>query len=592
MIATELITRRTGSIEPKSFDAATQTLDVCFSTGSEVIRSDFEGEYIERLSMSPESVDLSQLRGAPVLDNHDRFSGVSAVLGVVEEAKVDGVRGMARIRLSSRPELEGFRQDVKDGIVRSISAGYSVEKWEISKRPDGMRIKTAMRWTPKEISFTALGADPGAKTRTQENGMTITHADKIRTLAAATGVPVQFAENLLQRNLPEAEARSAVLHEAARLSPVVDNIRTNAQVTRENSPDWMARAAGEALYARVAPGFKPSEHARQFAGRRFADIARLLLVERGLPSFGSDAEVITRSLNSTSDLANVVAVLAGKIAGAAYEAAPSGVRVVCKQGTPHNDFRGRNIVKRGELPMLEKVNESGEFRRGSVVDDKQGYKVETFGKVFGMTRQLLVNDDLGVLADIASGWGLASLEFENQQLVDTLTLNTGGGPKLSDNKNLFHADHGNLAASGGAISDTTLSAGRLALRSQKGLSGQVPINAQPKYLLVPAALETAAEKWLAPLVPAQASNVNPFSGENRMELVVDPRLDAKSITRWYIFADPVLLPVVEFAYLAGFEGLQVETRNGFDVDGVEIKARLDFGAGAVDHRGAFANPGA
>jgi hypothetical protein len=36
----------------------------------------------------------------------------------------------------------------------------------------------------------------------------------------------------------------------------------------------------------------------------------------------------------------------------------------------------------------------------------------------------------------------------------------------------------------------------------------------------------------------------------------------------------------------------VETRNGFDVDGVEIKARLDFGAGGIDHRGAYMNPGA
>ena len=54
----------------------------------------------------------------------------------------------------------------------------------------------------------------------------------------------------------------------------------------------------------------------------------------------------------------------------------------------------------------------------------------------------------------------------------------------------------------------------------------------------------------------------------------------------------MLWPVIEYAYLQGFEGLQVQTQVGFDTDGVEIKARLDFGAGGVDFRGAFRNPGA
>ena len=40
------------------------------------------------------------------------------------------------------------------------------------------------------------------------------------------------------------------------------------------------------------------------------------------------------------------------------------------------------------------------------------------------------------------------------------------------------------------------------------------------------------------------------------------------------------------------EGAYIETRNGFDVDGVEIKCRLDFGAKAIDWRGLYKNPGA
>jgi hypothetical protein len=108
--------------------------------------------------------------------------------------------------------------------------------------------------------------------------------------------------------------------------------------------------------------------------------------------------------------------------------------------------------------------------------------------------------------------------------------------------------------------------------------------------VVPATLETTAEKYLASIYPAQAANVNPFAG--KLTLIVDPRLDAKSATRWYVAADPMLFPSIEFAYLAGSEGVQVETRAGFEVDGIQIRARLDFGAGALDYRGIYANPGA
>jgi len=110
----------------------------------------------------------------------------------------------------------------------------------------------------------------------------------------------------------------------------------------------------------------------------------------------------------------------------------------------------------------------------------------------------------------------------------------------------------------------------------------------PKNLLVPPALETVAEKWLATIAPATAADVNPFSGA--MSLVVEPRLS--SATRWYVTADPGEIDGLEFAYLSGNEGPQVESRSGWDVDGVEIRAILDFGAGFIDHRGWFQNAGA
>lgn len=582
-----LLTRR-ADFEPATFDEAGRTIEVVFSTGAEVLRYDFEGSYFERLDMTAEAVDLSQLRGAPVLNNHDRFSGVEAVLGVVETASVDGTRGVARLRFGQRPEIQGIVADIRGGIIRSVSAGYSVERWETTKRADGARVKTAKRWTPKEISFTPMGADPKAKTRSHHM-----HEDQIRSIAAAVGVPAAFADELIQRGAPIEDARAAIVREAARSVPPIDG-RAAATVTRETSPEQLTRAAADALLVRVNPSHQPEapELTRGFLGRRFSDIARELLRVRGQNVMGADAEILTRSLQTTSDLANIVGTFANKTAAVAYQAAPAGVRNVFRQGPPHADFKGRNIIRRGEMPALEKINEKGEVKRGGVIDGRESYAIGSYAKSFGVTFQTLVNDDLGLLADVAAGWGLAAAEWQNGFLVDLLSANAGGGPKLADAKNLFHADHANLAGSGAVISDTTLSAARLAMRTMKGLNGTVAINVVPRYLLVPAALETAAEKYLATIYPAQAAQVNPFGGNNRLELIVDPRLDAKSATRWYVFADPAQLPSLEYAFLSGYEGLQVESRNGFDVLGVEIRAVMHFGAGGVDHRGAFMNPGA
>ena len=198
-----------------------------------------------------------------------------------------------------------------------------------------------------------------------------------------------------------------------------------------------------------------------------------------------------------------------------------------------------------------------------------------------------MNDDLGAFADLARRMGQAAAETEARILVTLLESGSGNGPTMSDGKALFHTQHGNKATTGAAISDATLSAARLALRTQKGIEDRT-IRATPRNLLVPPALETTAEKWLASIAPATAADVNPFSG--LLSLVVEPRLS--SATRWYVTADPGEIDGLEFAYLSGAEGPQVESRSGWDVDGVEIRVILDFGAGFIDHRGWYMNPGA
>ncbi|MBK5927229.1 prohead protease/major capsid protein fusion protein [Rhodobaculum claviforme] len=597
-----LLTRR-ATLTPATADPEARTVEVIWSTGAPVRRRDMAGPYIERLSLDPQAVDLSRLESASVLDAH-RQTAVRDVLGSVRSAAVDGKRGTAVIQFSARPEVEPVWQDVLAGILRHVSVGYSVEDWAETTE-NGARVLTAVRWTPHEISLVPTPADPGAHIRmeTEMTDMTTTLAQpeapttearaeanaEIRSIARIAGLDQSWIEGQIDGGAdPDTARRAAFEALAKRSAPPIRTEQVRVEMgDSQDDPALRARQMGEALYARINPRHELSEPARRYAYSTPVDMAKELLTLRGESTMAlSPASLVTRALHTTSDFPIILGDTVGRVLRDAYQAAPSGIRRLGRQTTAR-DFRAVNKIMLGEAPLLEKLNEHGEIKAGTMAEAREAYKVETWARKIGITRQVLVNDDLGAFADLARRMGQAAAETEARILVTLLEAGSGNGPTLSDGKTLFHADHGNKAGTGAAISDATLSAARLALRTQKGIEDRT-IRVTPRNLLVPPALETTAEKWLASIAPATAADVNPFSGS--LSLMVEPRLS--SATRWYVTADPGEIDGLEFAYLSGAEGPQVESRSGWDVDGVEIRVILDFGAGFIDHRGWFMNAGA
>jgi hypothetical protein len=230
------------------------------------------------------------------------------------------------------------------------------------------------------------------------------------------------------------------------------------------------------------------------------------------------------------------------------------------------------------------MTESGELKHGSFEERKETYEVKTFGKMFALSREAITNDDLGAFAQAATIMGRAAAETEAQLFAALINSN----PDMADSEPVFHSSHGNLAAAGAAPSVTTLDEGRLAMRSQLDYDGETPLAAAPTYILASPKRETAIEQLLvATINPTQATETNPFHG--KLTPLIDPRLDADP---WYLFADPGLVPVLEHAYLHGKSGPSVEMQPGWNTLGQEFRVYMDFGAGVVDPRGAFKNPGA
>ncbi|UFM64017.1 Mu-like prophage major head subunit gpT family protein [Paracoccus sp. MA] len=399
-----------------------------------------------------------------------------------------------------------------------------------------------------------------------------------------------FADDLIQRGVSIDEARRLILDQVAAKA---DETRTfpyvsiplggrDATVTRRE-------AISNALLHRYSPTLFPLEDAaREYRGMTLMELARESLETAGASTRGlSRDEVATRALHSTSDFPEILAAVTNKTLRQAYEAYPRTFPLFCRQVLA-TDFKAMHRVQLGEAPQLLKVGESGEFKRGTLGESKESYRIETYGRVVAITRQVLINDDLDAFTRIPAMYGNSIAQLESDVVWDIVTSN----PAMADGTALFHATHKNLAGSGAALGVDSVGLARAAMRKQTGLDKKTVLNIRPAFLIVPAALELKAEQLVAQnLVPAQSGNVVPQSIRT-LSPIAEPRLDAASETAWYLAASPNQIDTIEYAYLEGQQGAYIETRNGFDVDGVEIKCRLDFGAKAIDWRGLYKNPGA
>lgn len=187
--------------------------------------------------------------------------------------------------------------------------------------------------------------------------------------------------------------------------------------------------------------------------------------------------------------------------------------------------------------------------------------------------------------------GRAAARTVEADVYALLALNSGAGPTMGDGKALFHADHGNITT-GAAITMAALDLDRVAMASQKDVSGNDYLDLRPAVLLVPIGLGGTArsinDAQYDPDTANKLQKPNIVNGLFR-DIVDTPRMTG---TRRYLFADPSEAPVLEVAFLDGNQNPYLELQNGFDVDGARYKVRLDYGVGAIDYRGAVTNAGA
>jgi len=455
---------------------------------------------------------------------------------------------------------------------------------------DGGTTAPAQTLTPAAIAAPAaapVSAPAAADTR----------AADIADLCARHGVS-QLAANMIRAGNTVEQASRAVLDELARRDSASGGHRNVGRI--ETVRDEMTtRMAGieQAILHRIAANTQLDDNGRQYRGLSLIEMGRDFLEAHGQQTRGLDRMTLaSRILNfraggpmGTSDFSSLFANVANKRLRSAYDENAGTYALWARRAPNAPDFKNMSVVQLAGAPDLLQTNEAGEFKYGAMSDGGETYAMLTYGRIVSLTRQAIVNDDLRAFERMVSAFGFAARRLENRTVYAQLTANAA----LADTGALFNATavttaggHANLLTSS-ALAIGTLTAGRTAMRLQKGLQSE-ELNLAPSFLIVPAALEqTAYNLTSANYVPSTKAEINEFraGGRTAVTPVVEPVLDANSSTAWYLAAANSQVDTVEYCYLDGAEGPVIESEIGFETDGVSYKCRLDFAAKAVDYRG-------
>ncbi len=357
-----------------------------------------------------------------------------------------------------------------------------------------------------------------------------------------------------------------------------------------NDPAQIRGAMAEAMAVRGMHGYRAvnPRHA-EFLDMRPLQMAEELLRLRGEPVPSRDPLVIAeRALTTTADFPALLSAAANKMLLAGYTPAQPTYRQIMRR-RDFRDFRPHHHLRAGDFPSLLPLAEGGEIQVGTISEGQESVTLTTFARRVRVTRQMLVNDDLGAFTDFAAMIGRRIADVENATAYGVLNAANGDGPTLATgNAPVFAtgAARANKAAAGSALDIASLAAGRAAIMQQRSLDG-IPISIGERMrLLVGPNLEMPARQLTVPVAADQISRENIYAG--MIEPVVEPLIPAN---RWYLFAHQEASPVYVYGYLDGAEAPRVGTNPVQGVDGIEISVLFDFGVGAIDWRGAWFNPG-
>jgi hypothetical protein len=316
------------------------------------------------------------------------------------------------------------------------------------------------------------------------------------------------------------------------------------------------------------------------------EIARQMLIHAGLREAASMGrmEVATRALqHSTSDFPYLLANVAEKSIGVGYDEARTTYNAWCGTGSLP-DFKVASRVAVGDSDDFEVVQELMPITETTMAEKRETRQLATYAKRFGVSRQAMVNDDLGEFSRTPQKLGAAAARTINTLVYQQLTT----PPTMAeDSVALFgaHTSGSNTTVVAGVPTITGLNSAMLAMRKQLNVGYKARMNIQPRFLVAPAALEGTVRQLIVGTVYPTAPGGVVLDWMMNLVPVIEPLLDDTSATTWYVVASPNDIDTIRVEFLNGQERPSIIRLDGTAILGVEWVAYHDFSVKVFDHRG-------
>lgn len=410
-------------------------------------------------------------------------------------------------------------------------------------------------------------------------GFSVAHADLMRTCQDDTGcTPALARERLLTALGGTTEPVNA------------PTTRHPGHVTNGNIVGDSVRAS---IYGRL--GFEDNQADNHYNYMTLRELARASLQDRGIgvATLRPLDMVAMAFTHTSSDFGNILLDASHRALLAGWEEAEETFHLWTRAGRL-SDFKVANRVALGSFSSLREVRPGAEYKNITLNDTGETIKLASYGEIFAIDRQAIINDDLDALSAIPRLMGMAARATIGDLVYALLTENG----KMKDGKPLFDASRKNLfTGAGSALSIESMSTAKaaMALQKAKTAEGAKPrtLNIRPAFLLCPVALEDKANQLIrstsVPTAQVNAGVVNPIKDFARV--IADPRLDDASSSTWYL-AGRQGGDTIEVAYLDGVDTPYIEQQDGFTIDGISTKVRIDAGVSALDSRGLSRSVGA
>jgi len=553
----------------------------------------------------------------------DHNHSVDSAIGKVENVRVEDGMLIADVTFGTDEVSDTIFRKYVDGILTDVSVGYEIKGYSVDEREGEADIVTVNDYEIFELSAVGIGFDKKAKKRGFDNMDIEKLTARIKELEgtnernAELETELQTLRNkLADEKLAEKERKLAEFEAKEREFDRVQTIRSIAEgkgadelaetfIKEGKSVDEFRDALIDTLGKRTAPVTATPMSETEDAKRDLEDalVLRSGVNVEGASNFAhklsraslTDMAAFQLGMRNEYDKLKIVerAMLSGefpllllnsgnRVLETEFDKQPKTYQKWIKE-VDVQDFRKVTDIVRGGGGRLDRIGENGDLKERKLAEAGEEWKLTSFGNKFVITREMIINDDLGAFNSLLQEFAEAAALTANGLSYDLLRRQGDyAGYVMADGKSHYDTSRNNSGTV--PLSAEALTEGIVAMSKQVSIDGVTKLNIKPAYLMV-----SMSDYFLASqLIGSTASTadnknagvINPLQGI--VEIIVDSEIGDGE---WYLAADR---RTIKAGYLAGTGRRPQIKKNDSSIVRTEFEGVFDFGLVVEDYRGLYA----